>query len=255
MTASMIEQPEDVDRLTDTLRNIELTKEGRVPQKELVFVTEEERIHALDDPVRLTILKTLKRGIPDTITTRTRDEESGDLIIRQREVKRHALSVIEIVKLSAMDDEIEPITKNQVYHHLPRLIEAGLVVKFGTVTTGKRTTDYYRRTARGFVMATAPRLTSTKLLKSKVIQSIQRLNNVFGFELSDDEKRKLTDLIINAWKIEASSRTKIAEMIKGDVVDSDVLDLYEFLLNVYATGIEEWISTQQQIRGILFPDE
>ncbi|MGQ4871506.1 MAG: hypothetical protein ACP6IT_06700, partial [Candidatus Thorarchaeota archaeon] len=141
MTATRKGQVEDLDRVTDTLRGIELTEEGRRPQREIVFVTDEEMTHVLDDPVRMAIIKILKKGVPDTITTKTRDEETGDLIIRQREVRRHALSVIEIVKLSAEDEEVEEITKNQVYHHLPKLIEAGYVIKYGTVTTGKRTTD------------------------------------------------------------------------------------------------------------------
>ncbi|MHA1771227.1 MAG: hypothetical protein ACTSYL_06335 [Candidatus Thorarchaeota archaeon] len=255
MTASIIDQPEDIDRLTDTLREIVLTAEGRLPQKELVFVTKDEMIQALEDPVRLAILKTMKKGVQDIITTRMRDEETGDLIIRQREVKRHALSVIEIVKLSAMNDELEAVTKNQVYHHLPRLIEAGLIVKYGTVTTGKRTTDYYRRTAKGFVLATAPRLTGARLLKGRVKQAIERLNNVFGYNFSDDEKKRLSELVVDAWTIEASGRTTIAKMIQGDVVDNDILDLYEFLLNVYATGIDKWVEIQKQIRAILFPEK
>ncbi|MCF2135857.1 MAG: hypothetical protein K9W43_01335 [Candidatus Thorarchaeota archaeon] len=255
MTASITNQPEDIDRLTDTLREIELTAEGRTPQKELVFVTNEEIIQTLEDPVRLAILKTMKKGVQDIITTRMRDDETGDLIIRQREVKRHALSVIEIVKLSAMDDELEAVTKNQVYHHLPRLIEAGLIIKYGTVTTGKRTTDYYRRTAKGFVIATTPRLTGARLLKGRVKQAIDRLNDVFGYNFSEDEKKRLSELVVKAWTIESAGRETIAKMIKGDVVDSDVLDLYEFLLNVHATGIDKWIETQKQIRAILFPEK
>ncbi len=255
MTVSKIEQGEDQDRLTDTLKEIELTPEGKIPQKELVFVTDPDVIHVLEDPVRLAIVKTLRRGIPDTITTRTKDEETGDLIIRQREVRRHALSVIEIVKLSNSEEDLEPITKNQVYHHLPKLIDAGLVVKYGTVTTGKRTTDYYRRTAKGFILASTPLNTQTRLMKTKVTQSVERLDKIFGFKLSEEQRKELASLIIAAWKIEATGRTKVAKMIKGDVVDTDVLDLYEFLVNIYDMGIKEWLDTQMRIRAILFPDE
>ncbi|MHA1654726.1 MAG: hypothetical protein ACTSVT_12150 [Candidatus Thorarchaeota archaeon] len=255
MTATRKRQVEDLDRLTDTLRGIELTEEGRRPQREIVFVTDEEMTHVLDDPVRMAIIKILKKGVPDTITTKTRDEETGDLIIRQREVRRHALSVIEIVKLSAEDEEVDEITKNQVYHHLPKLIEAGYVIKYGTVTTGKRTTDYYRRTAKGFVIASSPVRIDVRVIKKKAQQAVERIDKVFDLQLTADDKSKLVDLIIASERIEAKGRARIARMIKGDVVDSDVLELYNFLLNVYSCGMDDWLRTQREIRKILFPDE
>jgi DNA-binding transcriptional ArsR family regulator len=112
--------------ITDTLKGIELTKEGKEPQKEIVFVTKEERAAVLDEPVRLHILQVLRNGIEDKITT-VRNEEDGTKHTIEREVRRDALSVLEIVKLSVecCGPDIE-ISKNQVYHHLPKLEEEGL---------------------------------------------------------------------------------------------------------------------------------
>ena len=86
--------------ITDSLEGIVLTKEGKEPQKEIVFVTNEEKADVLDEAVRYNILQTLRKGVEDTLTTRTVDEETGDTIIRQKVVKRNMLSVVEIVKQS-----------------------------------------------------------------------------------------------------------------------------------------------------------
>ena len=111
--------------ITDSLRGIILTKEGKAPQKEIVFVTDEERASVLDEPVRLHILQVLRSGIKDTITSEKIDA-NGDKIIRVREVQRDSLSVLEIVKLSTdcCGPDVER-RKNQVYHHLPKLEEEG----------------------------------------------------------------------------------------------------------------------------------
>ena len=105
--------------ITDTLEGIQLTKEAQKPINEYEFVSDKNRAKELDDTARLAILQILRRGIDDTKTTTTKDEATGDTIIRQREVKRTALSVVEIVKMSQEHKDLEEITKNQVYHHLP----------------------------------------------------------------------------------------------------------------------------------------
>ncbi len=251
--ASGTTDSEDTDRLTDTLLNVELTEEGKKPQRELVFVTDEETAHVIDDPVRLTIIKVLREGIPDTITTRTRDEKTGELIIRQREVRRHALSVMEIVKLSAEDREFEPVTKNQVYHHLPRLIETGFVIKYGTVRTGKRSTDYYRRTARGFVIVPHPYRRNSTVLKREIRRTLDRLGRVFGITVSAEQEREFIETMIRLSRIEAQAGREVAKRIRGDVIDSEVLDLYNFLRRIQACGHPEWVGLHSKLREILFP--
>ena len=157
------------DEITDDLAGIEPPEEtGKFPEpmKEIVFVNDPEKAAILDEHVRYMIIQVLRRGKKDTCTTRTTDSETGERIIRQRDVMRYALSVVEMIKLAETYDDIE-ITKNQVYHHLPKLIEGGYVVKFGTVTTGKRTTDYYRRTAKGFVLTVGEFVVDQKLMKQK----------------------------------------------------------------------------------------
>ncbi len=241
------------DDITDALEGIELTPEAKKPVPDVEFVGDEERARELDDAVRLAILQVLRKGIPDTKTTKTKDSETGDTIIRQREVNRTALSVVEIVKQSEEIDYIENVTKNQVYHHLPKLIEAGYVIKLGTVTTGKRTTDYYRRTAGGFVLATSVLSSADeKMLRKKSQKVMEKLFQHFKLEMTDDEKKKFEDLRFEALKIEIAARKEVVKMIRSDVADKDVLDLYEFLMQMYALGNEEYIEIHRKVRDLLF---
>jgi predicted ArsR family transcriptional regulator len=227
--------------ITDTLKGIELTKEGKEPQKEIVFVTKEERAAVLDEPVRLHILQVLRNGIEDKITT-VRNEEDGTKHTIEREVRRDALSVLEIVKLSVecCGPDIE-ISKNQVYHHLPKLEEEGYVIKYGTVTTGKRTTDYWRRTAKGFVLTKGEWVGGSGTLAKKVKPFVEKMLETFNLDVSEDRKKELFELFIKRTAMQAEWRTKIAELVTVDVADKMVLEQYETLLDYYAMGSKEYV--------------
>ncbi|TFG30344.1 hypothetical protein EU528_08365 [Candidatus Thorarchaeota archaeon] len=241
--------------ITDSLEGIVLTKEGKTPQKEIIFITDAERAAVLDEPVRLHILQVLRSGIKDTITSEKIDE-NGDKIIRVRDVKRDALSVLEIVKLSTecCGPDIE-ISKNQVYHHLPKLEEEGYVAKYGTVTTGKRTTDYWRRTAQGFVLTSGEWIGGSGTLAKKMTPFVEKMLETFDLKVSEDNKKELLELMIKKTVKQSEWRTKIAELVKGDVADKMVLEQYETLVDYYAMGSKEYVATIMRIREILFPDE
>ena len=241
------------DAITDSLKGIVLTKEGKIPEKELVFITDEEKAAVLDEPVRLHILQVLREGIDDTITTESKDE-NGDKIIRVRDVKRDALSVLEIVKLSTecCGPDVE-ITKNQVYHHLPTLEKYGYVIKFGTVTTGKRTTDYWRRTAKGFLLTKGAGIGGEGTYAKKMKPYVDNMLETFDLDVSDSDKTRLLELMIRNAVIQAGWRTEIAELVKGDVADKKVLDMYETLLHYYAMGSKDYVDNVMEIRKILFP--
>ena len=243
------------DEITDSLKGIVLTDEGRKPQKEIVFITDEERAAILDEPVRYQILQVLREGIDDTVTTE-RVDESGDKIIRVRELKRDALSVIEIVKLSpnCCGPDVE-ISKNQVYHHLPTLEKGGYVVKYGTVTTGKRTTDYWRRTAKGFVLTKGEWAGGTPTLAKIVESFITTMLENFDLKIPKEKRKELHELVMKGELMQAEWRTKIADLVKGDVADKDVLKIYETLLQLYAMGSEEYRDVLLKTRDILFASE
>ena len=244
------------DEITDALAGIEAPAEtGKFPEpiNEIVFVNDPERAEILDEQVRYMIIQVLRRGVDDTSTTRDVDNETGERIIRQRDVKRYALSVVEIVKMSETYDDIDDITKNQVYHHLPKLIEGGYVVKFGTVTTGKRTTDYYRRTAKGFVLTVGEFVLDQKMMKKKTGHYIDMYTKVFDITITDDDRKELAGLMVESMRVEHQGRAKIGQLIKGDVADKKVLSLYEDLVQLYAIGDDEWFKIQKRIRAILLP--
>lgn len=244
------------DEITDALTGIEAPEEtGKFPEpiNEIVFVNDPVRAEILDEQVRYMIIQVLRRGVDDTCTTRDVDSETGERIIRQRDVKRHAMSVVEIVKMSETYDDIDNITKNQVYHHLPKLIEGGYVVKFGTVTTGKRTTDYYRRTAKGFVLTVGDFVLDKKMMKKKTGHYVEMYTKVFDINLSDNDKKELADLMLESMRVEHQGRSKIGQLIKGDVADKKVLSLYEDLVRLYAIGNDDWFKIQKRIREIILP--
>ena len=243
------------NELPDSLEGIVLTEEGENPQSEVVFITDDETAGALDDPVRIDIIKILRKGIKDTRTTKTKDEETGDTIIRQKDVKRYALSVVEIVKMSdpeQCNEECGTITKNQVYHHLPKLIEVGYVIKYGTVTTGKRTTDYYRRTSKGFVITTREFGKDAKVIKEKTTDYTDRMLRVFDLGVSEEQRKELIDLQVKSYNILSKARPEIASLVKEDVAEKKVLDMYEFLLQIHSLGSEEYMKLQNRINDILF---
>ncbi len=241
--------------ITDSLKGIELTEAGKAPQKEIVFVTDAERAAVLDEPVRLHILQVLRNGIDDTLTTE-RTDENGDKIIRVRDVRRNALSVLEIVKLSAdcCGPDVE-ISKNQVYHHLPKLEEEGYVAKYGTITTGKRTTDYWRRTAMGFVLTKGEWVGGSGPYAKKLKPFVEKMLETFDLNVSENDRKELVELMTKRAVMQSEWRTMIAELVKGDVADKMVLDQYETLLDYYSMGSKEYVDTIMRIRAILFPDE
>lgn len=241
--------------ITDNLKGIILTKEGKAPQKEIVFVTNEERASILDEPVRLHILQVLRSGIKDTITSEKIDA-NGDKIIRVREVQRDTLSVLEIVKLSTdcCGPDVD-ISKNQVYHHLPKLEEEGYVIKYGTITTGKRTTDYWRRTSKGFVLTKGEWIGGSGTLAKKMTPFVEKMLETFDLKVPEDKRKDLIERITQKTVMQAQWRTKIAELVKGDVADKMVLEQYQTLVDFYAMGSKEYVDNIMKIREILFPDE
>ncbi len=242
--------------ITDNLEGIVLTKEGKEDQKEILFVTNDEMAEVLDELVRFNILQVLRKGIEDTLTTKIIDEETGDTIIRLKIVKRNALSVVEIVKTSPdCCADGEEVTKNQVYHHLPILVKYRYVIKYGTVTTGKRTTDYYRRTAKGFMLTKGAWGTEEKRIREKLEGFTDKMLETFNLDLSKEKREELLDLSVKRAQMQHEWRTKIAEMVSLDVANKEILSMYEMLLDYYSIGSKEYMDTINKIRDILFPEE
>lgn len=243
------------DEITDTLKGIVLTEEAKKGVKEIEFITDKERAKELDDPVRIHILRILKDGIEDTLTIESVDEETGDRIIRQRIVRRYALSVVEIVKLSKESEDMKEITKNQVYHHLPKLIEHGFVIKYGTVQKGERKTNYYRRTAEGFIVTTGVLTVDKSIIRKMVERFTHRLCGTFNLNIDDKDKVEIRRLLTELYLSQINSRKAIGKIIIRDIANREVLNMYELLVEIHSLGNPKTSAAYKRLREILFPEE
>lgn len=238
----------------DDCFTVTMYPEAEKPMKEVVFITDPKLGAELDDSVRIHILHILRAGIDDTLTTESRDEETGDKIIRQREVKRHALSVIEIVKQSKESKKMEEITKNQVYHHLPKLVEHGFIIKFATVKRGERETTYYKRTSKGFVITSGVLATDKKMAKAKIEGFVERMCTVFALDLNEEQIAEFNELWVELYMAHAESRSKIGKLVKADVADKEVLKMYDTLVEIHSSGTPKVQEIYRKLRKILFSE-
>lgn len=237
---------------TDTLKGIKLTAKGKVPIKESEHVSVGERADSLGDPARASIIHILRRGINDKVTEEHYDKEAGTRTIIEKQVKRNALSVTEIVRLSKIKTpEIQPLTKSQVYHHLPLLVDFGYVIKYGTVTKGKRVTEYYRRTAQIFYFDATPGLTK-KQREESVSTDIDEIIEHFGFEVSSSERKELIQLGIKLSDFEGKSYATLLTRATGDIASKHMQKLASELQAIYHVGSTEWVQLRKRMYEILF---
>lgn len=243
------------DSKTDTLKTIKLTREGKKPPLELKYVQNPEDGEILREDARDTILGILRKGIPDTSTSEEIDEDTGQKLDITRHLSRHALSIVELARLSSDPDySKKPITKSQVIHHLPILIDHGYVIKYGTVTTGKRTTDYYRRTSNLFVFANLPRANDTEF-REAYKHDISRMRDVYNLKFDKAIEKELVDLFIKSSKLMRVGRERIIRNARSDIAKFSDVELYSRLYMIYSFKSEEWIEIYKRIREIIFPEE
>lgn len=238
--------------LTDSLVGIELTPEGTVNPREKEFVHKKERITVLQDPVRLRILQILKEGIDDTLTEEEVNEETGERIIRQRIIKRHALSVNDIIKASKAYEASDHLTKNQIYHHLPRLLEANFILKHGIITKGKRTTDYYRRTAHSFV--TFGMHYGFEGFRKALKEETKEAFSSFNLNLTREDEKELLGLMADNELMRLKGMEIVESLVKSDVTDSKQIELFDWFLWLYATGKTEFLQMLERMRNIVFKE-
>lgn len=236
----------------DTIVGIKLSADGKKQQKQAVFFTELEEATAIEHPVRLTILQILSKGIPDSVTTKVVDPVTYVSTVTTKPVQRSVLSVNEIVKVSQDSDEFTDLTRNQVNHHLPIMMKLKIVHKYGIVINGKRKTQYYRRTAKQYVVTMATPYYDEKWLERRESERMERTLRAFDLELSDKDKADLAYLLTKSELLKDKWRAKIANLARGDVTDPNITDMYHWLLDAYAMGSQEYLDIHQKIRDILF---
>ncbi len=235
---------------TDTIKGIDPVSKDPKPAKRVEFLHGKERVRALHHPARLQILQILREGIDDTITTESYDEDTRERLIRQVIVKRHTLSVNEIIKISNEIENFKPLTKNQIYHHLPEMTKAGLVELYGVLKKGKRTTDFYRRTADNFV--TFGLHYEPERYRDAVRKETEKSLSLFKLNLSESECQRFLDLAVQSEVMKLEGAKAVENLVSDDITDSKAVEMLEWFLWVYATGREEYMQLLNQVRDIIF---
>lgn len=236
----------------DTVAGINLSAEGKKELKSAMFITDLDEAKVIEHPMRMAIITILSRGIPDTITVKSVDQLSKVSTVTETPTKRYVLSVNEIVKLSKFHDDIEDLTRNQVNHHLPKLLNSKFVHKYGKVKTGKRITQFYRRAALQFVVTMGTPYYNEKWLERRESQRLDRTLEAFDIDISDKERTDLAFLLTKSEILKDNWRAKIADMARGDLTDPKIVDMYHWLIDAYAMGSQEYLDIHQKIRDILF---
>lgn len=240
--------------VSDTFREIVLTTEGTRSVKEVLFITDTKSSLAFDHEARVAILNILARGIKDTCTSVQYDEETEARIEMKKKITRYALSVIEIVKMSKDHKDLIDLTRNQIYHHLGVMIDSGIIEKYGTVQTGKRFTDYYRRSAKSYVLTLETPNYGDEFLRKYEANRLDKLLSMFTLKLSAKQKKELLNLRVKIQKLQDKWRPMIAQMTQDDVTDREVIQFYHWLLDMYSLTSSEYIEIGKSIAEILFPD-
>jgi DNA-binding transcriptional ArsR family regulator len=243
-----------VDVYPDTLVGIKLTTDGKKPQKQAIFITDLEEAKIIEHPVRMAIIAILNKGIMDNITTKFVDPTSNASTVTTTPTQRNILSVIEIVKVSKEHDDILTLTRNQVNHHLSKLVEKKFVHRYGTVTTGKRITHYYRRAAKQYVVTMETPYYNKKWLEQRESARLEQTLNAFDINLTKKEKSELAKLLTRSELLKDNWRSKIADLARGDVTEPNITDMYHWLIDAYAMGSQEYLDIHRRIREILFQE-
>ncbi|MFW9917922.1 MAG: hypothetical protein ACFFGZ_20170, partial [Candidatus Thorarchaeota archaeon] len=147
---------------------------------------------------------------------------------------------------------VNPLTRNQVYHHLPKLIENGFVKKFGTVRKGKRTTDYFTRTADAFVFPEGSPALNDQFLAERLAKDVVYIERVFGFSIPETKRQEFIDTGLKVWEIKDKFAVLILQNLQHDLVDSRALQLYDWLLELMVLGSDEYIELARGMREIIF---
>jgi hypothetical protein len=241
--------------LPRAISGIELTERGRQPQSGAIFITDIQLASEFEQEPRISISQILGRGISDFVVQVSVDEKTGVRTIKEIPTTRYALSVSEIVELSKQHKDLQAVTRNQVNHHIRKLEELGFVHKYGTLWVGKRAIDYYRRSSKYVVVTMATPYFDEGFLIDREGKRMDRTLEVFNIKLNSKARSEVVKLLTKSEILKDSWRGIIAGLVRADVTDPGVVNMYHWLLDAYAMGNDEYIEIWRKIRQILFGAE
>jgi hypothetical protein len=89
----------------------------------------------------------------------------------------------------------------------------------------------------------------------EIMEKCERMAKVFHLDVPAGRENELIDLCMKAETLSNTWTAKIGEHISEDVADPEILEMYRWLAEVYATGSTEYVGIVRKIREILFPNE
>ncbi|MDH4215115.1 MAG: hypothetical protein OEV85_14455 [Candidatus Thorarchaeota archaeon] len=238
--------------MSRTITEIELTERGKQPQSGAIFITNIQLASEFEQEPRLSISQILGRGISDFVVEISVEEKTGVRTTKEIPITRYALSVSEIVELSKQHKDLQIVTRNQVNHHIRKLEELGFVHKYGTLWVGKRAIDYYRRSSKYVVVTMATPYFDEGFLLDREGKRIDQTLDTFNIQLDLNAKKEVVKLLTKSELLKDSWRAMIADLVRSDVTDPEVIHMYHWLLDAYAMGNNEYIEIWRNIRKILF---
>ena len=81
---------------------------------------------------------------------------------------------------------------------------------------------------------------------------IKKKIKTIKIDLDKSEKKELADLLVKCELLKDRWRKNIAALVRDDVTEPEVVNMYHWLLDAYATGSKEYMQLFSRIREILF---
>ncbi|MHA2054175.1 MAG: hypothetical protein ACW99F_11305 [Candidatus Hodarchaeales archaeon] len=172
-------------------------------------------INILHQEVRSAILELLNEGIKEY------DSEKDQIL------RRKVFSAREIHTIIKKDKQMK-IKVSNIYFHLHKLQDQGLVKIVGTKKEERHIIRYYGRTARLFLWTGDP---TEKVNEKKAFKIIKKLIKELNTELSE---KTIEDLLISFTRTKKASHKGIKEWIQKNENllisgDYDIREIYKFL--------------------------
>lgn len=218
-----------------------------------VPITDPGLVESFLDPIRRAILVALRYGTEDIEKVETTDEKmkaDGTKVttttVEERKIKRFWMTVPEIVdNVKQYLPEVE-VSKFNIYYHLPKLVEQGLVEESsakGEKDSKSRRGVYYRRTAKVFVVI------DSKMSGNVVETYIKLLKEGLEIDMNPKKWDHIEDLLVQQVKIVDEAMEYLAMHLKEVDVESTALsDLLQGLAYIFLSDNEEFLAIQREIK-------
>ena len=242
-------------QLPKSISEIKVTKKGKEPQDGAIFITDIQLATEFEQEPRLTISQILGRGTSDFIVEASVDEQTGVRTTMEIPTTRYAMSVSEIVEMSKKHKDLQSVTRNQVNHHIRRMEELGFIHKYGTLWVGKRAIDYYRRSSKFVVVTMETPYFDRDFLLDREGKRMDKTLGVFNIKLNARARKEVVKLLTKSELLKDSWRGMIADLVRDDVTNPEVVNMYHWLLDAYAMGNAEYIEIWRKIRMIIFGEK